>query len=58
VAPAGEDCPASHPVKGNQNGKEWIYHTPSSRSYSRTIPEACFATAADAAAAGYRAPER
>jgi hypothetical protein len=48
------DCPASHPVKGNaQSG---IYHTPDSASYKRTIPEFCFRAAADAEAAGFRAP--
>lgn len=49
------NCPADHPVKGNQSG---IYHTPDSRSYKQTDPEECFATAADALAAGYRAPKR
>jgi len=48
-----EDCPASHPVKGNQSG---IYHDIDSPYYDATHPEECFATAADARAAGYRAP--
>jgi micrococcal nuclease len=54
-----DDCPASHPVKGNQGSRstaDWIYHPPGSRSYAVTDPEECFATAADAEAAGYRAP--
>jgi hypothetical protein len=62
AAPAGEesvppiteeDCPASHPVKGNQSG---IYHDLDSPYYDATHPEECFATAADAREAGYRAP--
>lgn len=59
--PQGGSCPASHPVKGNQGSRsntDWIYHVPGSRSYAATQPEECFATAADAAAAGYRAPQR
>lgn len=49
-------CPQSHPIKGNRNSM--IYHTQSSRSYEKTKPEECFATEADAVAAGYRAPKR
>jgi hypothetical protein len=57
VAPASErDCPASAPVKGNAGSM--IYHLPGSTFYSRTEPEECFATAADAQRAGYRAPRR
>lgn len=55
-APQGSDCPPDLPVKGNQGSTDWIYHTPQSRSYSQTQPEECFATPADAEAAGYRAP--
>ena len=56
VAPSGSSCPAAYPIKGNVNSKgERIYHTTSSRTYNRTNPEQCFATAADAARAGYRA---
>lgn len=62
VAPASQTtCPSSHPVKGNQGSRsnvEWIYHVPGSPSYAATHPERCFATAAEAAAAGYRAPDR
>ena len=47
-------CPADQPIKGNQ-GDEWIYHTPLSSSYRATQPERCFATSAEAEAAGYRA---
>jgi hypothetical protein len=65
VAPVSkDDCPVTHPIKGNRSGRQAsrpsdpIYHTPSSRWYAVTDPEECFATAADAEAAGYRAPLR
>jgi hypothetical protein len=57
-------CPATHPVKGNKAGRQAnrpvdpIYHVPGSRYYEATDPEECFATPADAEAAGYRAPLR
>lgn len=54
--PVGDDCPPGFPIKGNQ-GDEWIYHVPGGRSYSRTKPEQCFATEADARSAGYRAAQ-
>ncbi|MCA1739490.1 MAG: hypothetical protein LC740_11900, partial [Actinobacteria bacterium] len=47
-------CPPDAPIKGNQSG---IYHPPGSRSYNVTNPEECFASSADAEAAGYRAPK-
>ena len=59
-----DDCPASHPIKGNRAGRQAnrpadpIYHLPESRWYDATDPEECFATAGDAEAAGYRAPLR
>lgn len=56
--PQGSACPADLPVKGNQGSNGWIYHDFSSPNYERTEPEECFATAADAEAAGYRAPRR
>lgn len=44
-------------IKGNINSRgDRIYHTPSSRSYSRTIAERMFCTEAEAQAAGFRAP--
>ena len=49
------DCPSSHPVKGNQSG---IYHVSGSGYSDVTNPEECFATGADAAAVGYRAPKQ
>jgi hypothetical protein len=54
-----DDCPATHPVKGNRGSRstaDWIYHPPGSRSYAATDPEECFASATDAEAAGYREP--
>jgi micrococcal nuclease len=58
VPPINEnDCPATHPIKGNINSKgERIYHTTRSRDYGRTKPEVCFATESDAKADGFRAP--
>ena len=56
VPPISEsECPPSHPVKGNQSG---IYHDVDSPYYDATDPEECYATAADAENAGYRAPKR
>jgi micrococcal nuclease len=52
----GSDCPASAPIKGNANSG--IYHMPGQQAYDRTIPEECFATEADAQAAGYRRAQR
>lgn len=49
-------CPADHAIKGNN--KKHIYHVPTSNTYKETKPEACFATAADAEAAGYRAEKQ
>jgi len=47
------DCPDGYPIKAN--APSGIYHEPVSSTYQRTIPEFCFATAADAEAAGFRA---
>jgi micrococcal nuclease len=56
VAPVSEDdCPPSAPIKGNQSG---LYHVPGGAYYDVTNPEECFATAADAEAAGYEASSR
>jgi hypothetical protein len=49
-----DDCPPNAPIKGNQSG---IYHVPGGAYYGVTDPEECFATEADARAAGYRASE-
>ena len=57
VPPMSEDsCPPSYPIKGN--GDSGIYHAPGGAYYDVTNPEECFATEADAVAAGYRASER
>ncbi len=57
IAPDGDRCPASHPVKGNNGSMgALIYHLPGTASYERTKPEICFASEAAAQAAGYRAP--
>lgn len=59
VAPASiADCPPDYPVKGNNGKSGKIYHVPGSASYKATHPERCYATAADAEAAGYRAPRK
>lgn len=49
-----QDCPSSHPVKGNADSG--LYHVPGSSSYSQTVPEFCFTTAQAAEAAGFEAP--
>lgn len=42
-------------IKGNINAKgEKLYHTKASPVYTRTKPEACFATEAEAVAAGFK----
>lgn len=46
------NCPADRPIKGNANSG--IYHVPGASFYTRTKPEQCFATEAEAIAAGYR----
>lgn len=50
------DCPESHPVKAKVSSM--IYYVPENGHYDRTIPDVCFASDADAEAAGYRAPRR
>ncbi len=57
VEPIGGQCPVTHPIKGNHSrGGEFIYHVPGEGNYDRTNPEVCFATEAEAQAAGFRAP--
>ena len=53
VAPVDGACPSGYPIKGNSNSR--IYHVPGGRFYDRTVPERCYASAADAEADGYRA---
>jgi micrococcal nuclease len=52
VAGDTHPCPQSRPVKGNENSM--IAHEPGDRYYAVTRPEQCFATMADAEAAGFR----
>ena len=53
VGPVDGACPAGYPIKGNASSR--IYHVPGGRFYDRTVPERCYAVAADAEADGYRA---
>jgi hypothetical protein len=50
------ECPQGYPIKGNASSM--IYHLPGESSYDATVPEMCFATAADAEAEGYRPRKR
>lgn len=52
VAPVDGRCPDGYPVKANDNSG--IFHVPGGRFYDRTVPERCYADAADAEADGYR----
>lgn len=55
VPPNGFDCPAAAPIKGNiRSDGTLLYHLPNTASYKQTHPEQCFATSADAEAAGFR----
>lgn len=58
VPPTGGTCPDSHPVKGNISSGRLIYHLPGQEFYEQTRPEACFASAGEAAQAGYRPSRR
>jgi hypothetical protein len=49
--PVDGGCPDGYPVKVARSG---IFHEPGGRSYDRTVPERCYATAAQAEADGYR----
>jgi micrococcal nuclease len=48
-------CPPGFTIKGN--GDSGIYHVPGGAYYDATNPEVCFATPADAQAAGFRASQ-
>jgi hypothetical protein len=52
VAPVDGVCPDGYPIKANANSG--IFHVPGGRFYDRTVPERCYADAADAEADGYR----
>ena len=56
VEPVDGACPASHPIKGNAQSK--IFHVPEGASYSRTVPERCYASADAAEADGFRPAKR
>jgi hypothetical protein len=49
-------CPADHPIKAVRLGQ--TYHSPGQASYTLARAEECFATAADAEAAGFHAAPR
>jgi hypothetical protein len=53
VTAADGACPSGYPIKAKASSG--IYHVPGGRSYDRTVPERCYASAADAEADGYRA---
>jgi hypothetical protein len=53
---ADGSCPTDAPIKGNASSH--IYHVPGGGTYAATRAEVCFATEADAQAAGYRAAQR
>ena len=55
ATPVSGSCPAAAPIKGHVSSGGRIYHLPGDRYYNRTIPEACFASEADAQGAGFRA---
>jgi hypothetical protein len=52
VATTDGAAPDGYPVKVNT--RSGIFHVPGGRSYDRTVPDRCYATAADAEADGYR----
>jgi hypothetical protein len=52
VPPVDGACPDGYPIKANDNSG--IFHVPGGRFYERTVPERCYADAADAEADGYR----
>jgi len=56
LAPVDGECPGK--IKGNIGSSGNIYHVPGGSFYDRTIAELCFATEADAVAAGFRASSR
>jgi hypothetical protein len=52
VAPVDGQCPEGYPIKANDNSG--IFHVIGGRFYARTVPERCYASAADAEVDGYR----
>jgi hypothetical protein len=54
-------CPTTHPVKGNfttSSGERCIYHQPGGQFYTRTSPERCYTTGAEAQQDGCRPSKR
>jgi len=59
IAGASTDDPnCAGKIKGNISSKSKIYHMPGGAFYARTVPEMCFATETEAAAAGFRKSQR
>jgi hypothetical protein len=60
VSPVSRNaCPDGYPVKGNINQQgQGISHVPGGAFYSQTNPERCFASEAEAWAAGFRPSRR
>lgn len=56
VAPEGEACPASHPVKVKE--ASGIFHVPGGLAYDRTAPDRCYPDVASAEADGFRQAKR
>jgi hypothetical protein len=56
VAPTGDRCPASHPVKAKLSSG--IFHVPGGQSYERTVADRCYVDRAAAEAEGFRAAKR
>jgi hypothetical protein len=52
VAPLGDDCPGTHPIKALASTA--VYHAPGAPAYTATRPEVCLATHADAETAGFK----
>lgn len=53
--------PVTHPIKGNftaYSGEPCIYHVPGGGFYTKTKPERCYATEADAVKDGCRRSKR
>lgn len=56
VAPTGDVCPTSHPVKAKLASK--IFHLPGMLNYDRTKPDRCYLDGSSAEADGLRAAKR
>jgi hypothetical protein len=57
MKPQASDCPKSEPIKGKISKRGKIYHVPDSQGSAEVKPTTCFASVADAAKAGFRAPK-